>query len=264
MPTRQPDGTGEHRLPVSVVDRAMAIIATFQCEYVRQSLSELSRRSGLPVATSYRIVQRLVAWGVLERDDDSKYRIGLRLWEIGSLAPRAMGLQRVARPYMQELYEATHANVQLAIREGHELLSIEHFRHPTLSRVWPRIGGRYALHTTAIGLVLLAHAPKDVRDEVLASKLRRFTEHTYVDPVELERVLADIRQRGYAISDRQVDLVHIGVAAPVCSPDRSVVAALSLVCVREEANTRSMIHAVRLTADGVSRALRTAWRSGPL
>jgi DNA-binding IclR family transcriptional regulator len=264
MPTWQPGGTGEHRLPVSVVDRAMAIIATFQDECMRQSLSELSRRSGLPVATAYRIVQRLVAWGVLERDDDSKYRIGLRLWEIGSLAPRSMGLQRIARPYMQELYEATHANVQLAIREGHELLSVEHFRHPTRSRVRPRVGGRYALHTTAIGLVLLAHAPKDVRDEVLASKLKRFTEYTYVDPMELERVLADIRQRGYAVSDRQVDLVHIGAAAPVSAPDGSVLAALSLVRPYEGADLRGMIHAVRLTARAVSRALRPAWRRGIL
>jgi DNA-binding IclR family transcriptional regulator len=264
MVTRRPDGAVDRCSSRSVVDRTLAIIGTFQAEYSRQSLSELSRRSGLPVATSYRIVQRLVAWGALERDADSKYRIGLRLWEVGSLAPRSMGLQRIARPYMQELYDATHANVQLAVREGRELVSIEHFRHPRRSRVWLRVGGRYHLHTTAIGLVLLAYAPKELRDEVLDAELRRFTEYTYVEPAELERALALIRQRGYAISDRQVDLVHVGVAAPVDAPDGSVVAALSMVCAHEDADVNMMIHAVRLTAHRISRALRKAWRTGDL
>jgi DNA-binding IclR family transcriptional regulator len=254
--TRLPDEHGGATPSRSVVDRTLAIIGTFQGDCVRQSLSGLSRRSGLPVATSYRIVQRLTAWGALERDDDGKYRIGLRLWEVASLAPRSMGLQRIARPYMQDLYEVTHSNVQLAIREGHELVSIEYFHHPKRSAARPRVGGRYALHSTAIGLVLLAHAPEDVCDEILSGSLKRFTEYTYVRPDELTRALESIRQRGYAISDRQVDLVHIGVAAPVFAPDGSVMAALSLVRAHEDADTTSMIHSVRITANGISRALR--------
>lgn len=236
----------------------MAVLATFQGEHTRQSLSALSRRCGLPVATSYRIVQRLVAWGALERDADGQYRIGLRLWEMGTLAPRAMGLQRVARPYMQELYELTHGSVQLAVRDGHELLSVEHFRHPHRSRVRTRNGGRYGLHATAIGLVLLAYAPPEVLEAILAKGLRRHTRYTYTRRAELEQALERIRQRGYAVSDRQVDLIHLGVAAPVRGADGSVVASLSLVREREEADVESMIRAVCGTASAISRALRTA------
>ncbi|MBB3082925.1 IclR family transcriptional regulator [Geodermatophilus sabuli] len=256
MTAQELDGAGEAGSSRSVVDRALAILGTFQGGRVRQSLSELSRRSGIPVATAYRIVRRLSDWGALERDDDGRYRIGLRLWEVASLAPRSMGLQRVARPYMQDLYETTHCSVQLAIREGSELVSIERFQHPRQARHRPRVGGRYALHATAIGLVLLAHAPEDVRQEVLAGELRRYTRHTCVDPAELVRVLADVRQRGYALADRTVDLDYVSVAAPVVGPDGSVVAALSLVVKHAEGSAPLLVHPVRVTAMAIGRALR--------
>jgi hypothetical protein len=71
----------------SVVDRALSILGTFQGNRSRQALSDISRNSGLPIATCYRIVQRLVEWGALERDGENRYRIGLRLWEVASRAP---------------------------------------------------------------------------------------------------------------------------------------------------------------------------------
>lgn len=246
----------------SVVSRALAIIGTFHGGRERQSLSDLSRNSGVPIATAYRIVHRLTEWGALERDEAGKYRIGLRLWEVASLAPRSMGLQRIARPYMQDLYETTHYNVQLAVREGTELVSVERFQNPNYRRGRPRVGGRYALHVTAIGLVLLAHAPDDVREEVLSAPLKRYTPYTYADPDQLRRVLAEVRSHGYAISDRQMDLDHVGVAAPVFGPDGSVIAALSCVLRHDDVDEKNMIHLVRVTANGISRALRKAAEAG--
>lgn len=240
----------------SVIDRAFAIIGTFQGGRVRQSLSDISRHAGLPIATCYRIVQRLTEWGALERDSEGKYRIGLRLWEVASLAPRAVGLKRIARPYLQDLYETTGYASHLAIREGTEMVSIERFQSPSQSPRRPRAGHRYQLHVSAIGQVLLAHATAEVQEEILSSELRAYTEYTYTERKELERVLADIRLRGYAISDRQADLIHVGVAAPIFAPDKSVVAALSLALTHIDADGKNIIHLVRIAANGISRALR--------
>lgn len=248
----------------SVVDRAFAIIGTFRGGRVRQSLSELSRNSGVPVATCHRIVGRLSDWGALERDAEGKYRIGLRLWEVASLAPRSMGLQRIARPYMQVLYEITRCNVQLAIREGHELISVERFESPRKGLPRPRVGGRYGLHATAIGMVLLAYAPEQVQAEVVGGELRRYTQYTYVDAAELARALEEVRRTGYAISDRQVDLEHVGVAAPVLAPEGTAVAALSLVFACGDADEKNMLHHARVTANGISRALRESGQTNPM
>jgi DNA-binding IclR family transcriptional regulator len=242
----------------SVVDRALTILGTFQGGRSRQALSDISRNSGLPIATVYRIVQRLVDWGALERDGENRYRIGLRLWEVASRAPRSVGLQRLARPYLLDLYETTGYATHLAVREGHELVSIERFCNPRRQVRRPVMGGRYELHASAIGQVLLAFAPDDVQDEVLDGQLTAYTRNTYTDRATLERVLADIRRTGYAVSDRQVDETHVSVAAPVRAADGSVVAAISLALTEGDPNVKSMVHLVRLTASSISRSLTAA------
>lgn len=242
----------------SVVDRALTILGTFQGGRSRQALSDISRNSGLPIATCYRIVQRLVEWGALERDGENRYRVGLRLWEVASRAPRSVGLQRLARPYLLDLYETTGYATHLAIREGIELVSIERFQNPRRVMRRPVIGGRYQMHITAIGQVLLAHAPREVQEEVLDGELTAFTPNTYTDRAVLERVLVDVRRTGYAVSDRQVDLINTSVAAPVKAADGSVIASLSIAFPHDEADVQGMTHLVRLTATSVSRALNAA------
>lgn len=244
--------------PRSLIDRALQVLGTFQGGRVRQSLSDMSRRAELPIATTHRIVQRLSAWGALEREPDGRYRVGLRLWEVASLAPRSVGLQRIARPFLQDLYETTGYAAHLAVREGLELVSIERFQSPRRRVRRPLVGNRYPLHATAIGLVLLAHAPEGVQDEVMARGLDAYTPRTYTDPDVLRQVLAEIRATGYAVSDRQVDEVHVGFAAPVRSADGVVVAAASLALDESGVDTKNLIHLVRLTAASISRALVSA------
>lgn len=254
----RPDDDQVHAGSRSVVDRALAILGTFQGGRARQALSDISRNSGLPLATCYRITQRLVEWGALERDAENRYRVGLRLWEVASLAPRAVGLQRLARPHLQDLYETTGYAAHLAVREGAELVSIERFQSPRRTVKRPISGNRYPLHATAIGQVLLAHAPTDIQEQVLDSDLPRFTSNTYTDRALLERVLTDIRRCGYAVSDRQVDTVHIGVAAPIRDAAGAVIAAVSLALTEKDVDEKNMVHLVRLTSVMISRTLENA------
>ena len=83
--------------------------------------------------------------------------------EMASLAPRSLGLLEIALPYMEDLYEATHENVQLAVRDGLELVFVERLAGRDAVRVLTRVGGRFALHATGVGLVLLAYAPPTFR-----------------------------------------------------------------------------------------------------
>jgi DNA-binding IclR family transcriptional regulator len=239
----------------SVVDRALSILGTFEGNRTRQALSDISRHSGLPIATCYRIVQRLVEWGALERDSENRYRIGLRLWEVASRAPRSEGLQRIARPFLLDLYETTGYATHLAIREGTELVSIERFHSPRRQVRRPMPGKRYDMHTTAIGQVLLAWAPPDVQQAVLEGELRQYTPYTHTQRATLEPLLAEVRRVGYAVSDRQVDMSHLSIAAPVRGADGSVIAGLSLAFGPQDTFERSMVHLVQLTATSLSRAL---------
>ena len=115
------------------------------------TLGELAQRTGLPVSTTYRLVSELVDWGGLERVEGGGYRVGLRMWEIGALAPRGETLREVALPFMSDLYEATLENVHLAVLDGAEVLYVEKLTGRRAMPVRTRRGGRLPLHATAVG-----------------------------------------------------------------------------------------------------------------
>jgi len=243
--------------PTSALKRGLDLLATFTGRRPQQSLSELSAHSGLPLTTTHRLVSQLEEWGALERLDDARYRVGLRLWEIATTAPRTAGLQAVAHPYMQDLMETTSYDIHLAVRDGYDSVFIERLRptrHPALR---PRIGARVPLHATAVGQVLLAFAPDEFQNEFLARPLQPFTALTVTDAAELRTQLAPIRGQGFAISDRQIADEYVAIAAPITSSHGAVVAALSLVFPHKQASEANAVHLVRVTARIISRALRS-------
>jgi len=235
--------------------KLLAVLDAFGRDRPVLTLSELARAVGVPLSTAHRLVAELTAWGGLERDADGGYRVGLRLWELGALAPRGLGLREVALPFMEDLYEVTHENVQLAVRDGVEVVFVERFAARGAVTVLTRVGGRFALPPTGVGLVLLAHAPVEVQEEVLGAPLQRHTRHTVVDPGRLRRVLAEVRRAGHAVSDRQVTDDAVSVAAPVWERGQ-VVAALSIVVRGESAAVvRPFVPGVMAAARGISRSL---------
>ncbi|MBB3677031.1 IclR family transcriptional regulator [Modestobacter versicolor] len=214
------------------------------------TLSEIAREIDVPLSTAHRLIAELGTWGGLERDADGRYRVGLRLWELGALAPRGPGLREAALPSMEDLYEATHQNVQLAVRDGAELVFVERLSSRDAVAVLTEVGGRFAMPPTGVGLVLLAHAPAAVQEQVLAAPLHRYTHHTITDPGRLRRVLAEVRRSGLAVSDQQVTDGAVSLAAPITAAG-TVVAALSVVVPGDSPA------AVRPMAPGVLAAART-------
>jgi DNA-binding IclR family transcriptional regulator len=243
-------GVTQHR-----VARAFAVLEAFTPERPRLALSEIARRASLPLTTTHRLLGELCAAGALERDGDGTYRVGLRLWEIASLAPRGVPLREAALPFLEDLYEVTHENIQLGVREGHDVVYIERIAGRRAVGVLTRVGGRFPLHASGIGLVLLAHAPESVQREVLEGSLRRFTEYTIIDPARLKGVLGQVRRDGVAVSDRQVTDDAVSVAAPITDARGDVIAALSVVAAASGAVAERLAPAVRAAALGTSRAL---------
>ena len=253
----------------SVTSKALGILAAFSAQQPRLTLSEIGRRTGLPLTTAHRLVGELVGWGALERDEGGRYRIGLRLWEVASLAPRSLGLRERAMPFLEDLYEVTHENVQLAVRDEFEAVYVERISGRQAVSVVSRVGGRLPLHATGVGQVLLAYAPAEVQDRVLAAQLKAFTKFTITEPRRLRQVLAEVRRSGIAVCDQQVDPGTLSIAAPVFGPPDGaadavltqgstgavVVAALSVVVPSEGTDRLALLPAVRAAARGISRVL---------
>ena len=245
-----------------VISRAAAILSSFRPSDAELSLNDVARRTGLPTSTVHRMVTQFVTAGFLERGSAGGYRIGLRLFEIGSQSPRVASMAAVVVPFMQDLYEVAHENVQCAILEGHEALYIEKVYGPRSARTRTVRGGRLPLHATGVGKVLLAYAPATFVDEVVDAGLGRYTPYTITTGAGLRRALADTRRSGLAYAHEEMGLGLVSVAGPVYDAGRSVVAALSVVGRLSRYQVRQLASAVRTAAASASREMSEAGMRG--
>jgi DNA-binding IclR family transcriptional regulator len=248
-------GTDGHHRGRSVTSKVVSLFDAFRLGDVELSLNELARRTGLPLSTTYRLAGELVSWGGLERAEGGGYRLGLRLLEVGARAPRSASLNEIVVPFMQDLFVATRQNVHLAVLQGHEALYIERVTGLQSIAVKSRRWGRLPLHATGVGKVLLAYAPAELVDEVIAAGLTRYTPYTIVAPGHLRRNLAEIRRAGVGFAHEEMTLGRVSVATAVFDATGRAVAALSIV-VPTTVDPQRLAPAVRTAALSASRRLR--------
>ncbi|MGR0219966.1 IclR family transcriptional regulator [Agromyces sp. ZXT2-6] len=219
------------------------------------SLTEIASRARLPLSTAHRLVAEWVEWGGLVRGDDGRYRVGMRLWRLGVRQPTALRLRRIAMPYLEDLLESTGEHVHLAVREGIGAVYLERLSGKGAVAAISDVGSRLPLHATGVGLVLLAHAPSEVFDEVVASQPRKFLPNTLTEERELRRRLAEIRSFGLSTSVEALTSGAFSVAAPVRDASGEVVAAVSIVAHADRVGEPQFALGVRMAARGISSAL---------
>lgn len=230
------------------MDRALSLLAAFDADHRELGLAELSRRAAMPRSTTLRLATRLLEWGALERDDDGRYVVGLRLFEVASLAPRSHGLREVALPYLEDLHEISRQHVLLAVRDGDQALLVERLSAHGAVEIDYRVGGRMPLDDTGVGLVLLADADPELRDRVLAG----------LEPpaaAGVRRRLADVRRFGVALFERRRPAPVSSVAAPVRDHAGRTVAAVSIVVPAGVARPQAYEQVVRAAALAISRGM---------
>jgi DNA-binding IclR family transcriptional regulator len=211
----------------SVLGKVQLIVEAFGPDDEHLSLTELARRSGVAKASVHRLAQELLVWGVLERRG-SDYWLGIRLFEIGQRVPRQRILRDAARPYMEDLHQATNETIHLAVPDGREVLYLEKVSgHGQVTKP-SRVAGRMPMHCTATGKVLLAFGPRDLVEEVIASPLERRTPHTVSAPGLLLNELARARANGYAVEYEQTRAGYVSVAIPLTGATGLTTGALSV------------------------------------
>ncbi|GAA3403476.1 MULTISPECIES: IclR family transcriptional regulator [Pseudarthrobacter] len=238
-----------------VVDRALSLLAVFSDRRRALTLSEMARYAGMPAPTALRLIARLVAWGALERLDDGRYVVGVRLWEVASLSPRGHGVREIALPYLEDLFEVTRHHVLLAVRDNEEAVLIERLSSKDATEVAYRVGGRAPLRSTAVGLVLLAGADQQFQEAILRKPPENEPGVPDMPEGQVRRTLSDVRRTGIAMIRRSLPSRTVSVASPVFDAQGSVVAALSIVVPDGSTPPNVLAPAVRATARAVSRNL---------
>jgi len=214
---------------VRAVERAMRILSAFDGEHEERGVSEVAQATGLHKATVHRIMMTLLAGDFLERaPDGERFRLGMRVVELGLGALRGLDLRRAAFPYMQRLVERFDETCDLGIFDRGRVLYVEVVHSQHSLTIAARVGRRLPAHCTASGRVFLAFLPEQVVAPILNGPLEACTEKTITSLARLREELEATRQRGYALDDEEFEKGIRAVSAPIRDIDGNVIAALSV------------------------------------
>ncbi|MFE7277067.1 IclR family transcriptional regulator [Streptomyces sp. NPDC057623] len=239
-----------------MLEKAANILECFSPSGGSYRLAELAKRTGLPKPTVHRLAADLVRLGWLERSGP-RYRLGAKLFELGSLVPHRLDLREAALPFLQDLFEATRETVHLGVREGMDIVYLERIHGHEALQLPSRIGGSLPLTCTGVGKALLAFSGAELTEEVLSRPLPSLTPHSITDPRRLRMALEKIQVSGLAYEEQEAALGVACIAAPVFAGG-STVAALSVAVPRSRFSPAQLAPAVRTAALGLSRVLRGA------
>lgn len=214
--------------PNSVLGKTRLILEVFGMDDDSLSLTEIARRSGIPKTSVYRVLQVLNVWGVLEKSGCGGYRLGIRLFELGSRVPRIRVFREKVHPYISSLQVSTKETVHLAVLDGLEGLFIEKETGFTQNPKPTRTAGRADLHCSATGKVLLAFSSPLVLDAVIEKGLKRMTPRTITNPKFLREKIQEVQRQGYAIESEELTTGYTAVAVPVLGDDRIGLGAISI------------------------------------
>lgn len=242
----------------SVTSRLFEVLYVFRAGRSRLTLADLTRATGLPHATVRRLALELVETGALDRSSDGRFSVGIRMWQLGALAPLGVPLRTLALPYMEDLNTALGQHVQLAVLDGTEAVLVERVSAGGAVDVVSRVGGRLPLHSSGVGKVLLAHTDPALIDQVIEHWPTAFTPRTLIDPGQLRQALEDCRQTGVALVRGETRLAADSVATRVMNADGEVVAAISVVVTAGSVDLRVVRPAVIAAGLAVSR--RIGWQ----
>lgn len=243
----------------SSLSRILQLLDAFDVDAPFLTISQLARRSGMSLSSAHRLVGELEHHGIVERRDDRTYRLGIRLWQLASRTPGALGLREIAMPHLLEIHNVVRQHIQFGVLDGHHVLFLERLSMKDAVVNITTIGGRLPLHGSSSGLVLLAFASLELQEDIARGPLESFTDMTISTPDQLRLTLARIRTERYVVQDGALHPDARGIAVPVFGPERSVVAALSAIVPNDSTPWPGIVRALSVTAARISDSLEHAY-----
>jgi DNA-binding IclR family transcriptional regulator len=201
------------------------------------TLTEISKRLELPTSSTHNMLQRMVGAELVAATDQLRYSIGPRAVRLGIQIVDGLEVRVVARRYLQDLARETGEHIYLALRLGRRVVYIDRLPGRRSVSVEIRLGQSLFLHATSVGKLFAAHHQPLYR-RMMSEARPRLTEHTLVEPEELEQELDRIRADGYAVSREEAILGVTGLAVPVHDAYGTLVAAIHISALRAQMTER--------------------------
>ena len=244
---------------IQVFERADQLLGLLASQASPVGLKSLASESRLNISTVHRILGALSAIGLVEHQAGGFYRLGLRWMEYGNLVRERLQIRDVARPFIEQLHEQIGEPVNLAIRDGDEIIYLDRAAaNAARVRVFYRVGSRAPLHLTSLGKLFLAEeTAEQIAGYAKRTGLPGNTEHSLTRLSSLNQALKSVHENGVAFDNEEAELGLRCVAAPVRDDQGNLVAAISVSSPTDRFSEHEAVWvpALKACADDVSRAL---------
>jgi IclR family pca regulon transcriptional regulator len=246
------------------LERGLAILSCFTPKRPVLGIADIADELGMSRSTTHRYVITLLALGYLEQGASRKYRLGLRVTDLGMSALNSTGLREHAHPYLEELRQRSSYTVSLAVLDGPEILYVDRVRSFRRGQgqngLDVHTGSRLPVHATAMGKLLLANLPESDQRELIASmKLTKHAPNTITAKKALREELEEVLDANFAVDDEELARENYSIAAPVRNEAREVVAAADIAAPSSMISLGELVDALGphlvSTADRISARL---------
>jgi DNA-binding IclR family transcriptional regulator len=247
------EGNGAHGDPYQLqgLDRVVAILDLLGASDDSLSLAEICHRMELRKSTAHRALMALERTGLIERAPGSRYRLGLKLYDMGNRAVEQIDLRARVHPYLRRLALRVGEIVHLGVLHKTRVVYIDKIE-PINRRVCisSRTGTSNPVYSTSLGKAMLAFLPPAEAAQIIDEiRFTTFTSKTLSSREELSTALDRVRRRGYAIDDEEMEIGTRCVGAPILDANQRAIAAVSV----SGAATRLAAHCVPGIAEHVIR-----------
>jgi DNA-binding IclR family transcriptional regulator len=259
---------------VQALDRAFAVLDLLGESDSPLGLAQVAASLQLHKSTAHRFLMVLERHRMVERTMNGKFRLGLRLFDLGNRAIDQYDLRDRAQPHLRRLAAETEETAHLCILEGAHVIYIDKIEPARAVRMITRIGASNPVHCTSVGKAILAFLPEErIVDVIRRTRFERFTHRTIVTPEALRTEIEKTRRRGYAVDDEEFEEGLRCIAVPLLDAQKQPVAAVSVsgpsfrvTAQKLPAIANHLLQCVRgISADmgfvSAARGSRAAWSS---
>lgn len=249
-----------NRYVIPSLDRAITVLEHLAREPDGLSLAELTERTEYPKSTLFRILSTLQERACITCDGErNRYRLGLKLWELGRAFLAQSDLYTAAVAYMKQLAETCGESVFLGVLDEGEVTYVRRMESPKSVMVVRKLEQRVPAYCTATGEAMMAFLPSRQVDKILDDHpLEPVNPKTVTDRKELYRRLEQIRRTKVAVVDGEYNPDLLCIASPVLDETHRPCAALTVALLSSQAGQeriQRISEHVRKAARGLSQDL---------
>jgi DNA-binding IclR family transcriptional regulator len=238
------------------LQKALRILVYMGEHAPEAGVTQLASELGLTKATVHRLLNAMERFELIERNADSeRYRLGLKLYQLGNKAVESRTLRSEARRLLLEMSRRSRESVSLAVPTPGGVTCLDRLDSShTIINVCTPVGSMFPAHCTAAGKAILAYmTDAEVNETIKRNPQRQYTQFTITQLPDLKENLRLIRQRGYSVDHQELERGLSGVAAPVLSAHERVIAAVGIAGPTLRFRGKELVQKVSLVTEIAAR-----------